>query len=430
MSQLFRAALAAALALTLAACGKTGVAELGNPSTDALPGLPDTSPNPFWDGGFDAEVLTDRGLPDEDLGVGDDGETRDFGPNDPDAGEDDSGEPVLHDAFIGVDAIEGTDAEDPADATSGTDAALGTDAQTNADAAVLADSGVPPAPECTVDQDCGFFGHCEPVSQTCVDCLVDQDCPGQRVCDTAHGFVCRSPCFNGQCGPLGFCEPVTNTCVECTMTSQCDTGEVCNPATLSCVECATNADCALHVGEPVCDTAAQECVACLTNSDCPSPQECINGIGPNYCANPTNRGLCEPCENDDDCGGVDDLCVGYLGPTGIFDRSCSIDCAANPMGCPSGFECISVRNNSAMQCRPRYEMNTPTCEATRHLGESCDATELDPGCGLEGTQDARCFSANMSSIGVCTVWCFDNADCANGTTCTGANPPMQEGNCL
>jgi Cys-rich repeat protein len=436
MSRSLRPILAAALALFLVtACGKAEVAGLGNPSTDAQPGqmdseLPDSSPadavDPMTGDASDPQPGDASEFPDA-TGA-------DSGPHFFDADEpEDSGE--ISDAEENSDATPSADAQPAADAQiildaqTGSDAAIGLDAQTSPDASQPAsDAGT--APECLADSDCGFFGHCEPVSQTCVDCLADMDCPGQRICDTAHGFVCRVPCFNGQCGPLGFCEPVTNACVECTMSSQCDANQVCDPATLSCVECSTNADCALQVGEPVCNVADNECVECLSNADCPSPMECINGIGPNYCANPINRGLCEPCENDDDCGGPADLCVGYLGPTGIFDRSCAVDCANNPMACPSGFECISVRNNTAQQCRPRYEMNTPTCEATRHLGLACDATELDPGCGIDATQDARCYSANMSSLGVCTVWCLDNADCANGTACIGATPPNQEGNCL
>jgi Cys-rich repeat protein len=285
-----------------------------------------------------------------------------------------------------------------------------------------------------VDADCGLFGHCEPMSHTCVQCLVDAHCgPAGLVCDTAHGFICRVPCFNGMCGPLGFCEPTTNVCVECIMNSHCATNEVCDPNTLSCVECVTNADCALTPGQHICEPQSQQCVQCITNADCTAPEECLTINGQNFCTLPSGRGLCEPCSNDNQCGGPDDHCIGYLGPTGLFDRACSIDCAMSPMVCPSGFECISVRNGTAMQCRPRYEMNTPTCTATRNLTENClvSMNDPDPGCGIDNTQDARCvYPSVTATVGVCTVWCLDNADCANGTTCVGAMPPNTTGNCL
>jgi hypothetical protein len=319
----------------------------------------------------------------------------------------------------------------PADALPG-DAQPSSDGGPNNDAGPITDAGTPAA-ECNVDSDCGFFGHCEPSSHTCVDCLLDAHCGFGRVCDTQHGFTCRVPCFNGQCGPLGFCEPAGDVCVECLTDAHCNNAEVCDPNTLSCVECYADAHCALEVGQPICDTSANECVECRTDADCTAPDECITG-GPGrpFCAPLSNRGLCEPCDNDNQCGGANDHCIGYLGPTGLFDRACGVDCANNPAACPSGFECVSVRNGNAMQCRPRYEMNTPTCTATRHLGEACllSSTNVDPGCGVENVQDARCVAATMTSTtGTCSVWCADNGDCANGTVCVGATPG-QTGNCL
>jgi hypothetical protein len=54
----------------------------------------------------------------------------------------------------------------------------------------------------------------------------------------------------------------------------------------------------------------------------------------------------------------------------------------------------------------------------------------DPGCGIDAAQDARCvLPSPMSTTGVCTVWCLDNADCANGTTCAGATA-TQTGHCF
>jgi Cys-rich repeat protein len=249
-----------------------------------------------------------------------------------------------------------------------------------------------------------------------VECTVDTDCNLQQVCDQTRGGMCRFPCFNGQCGPFGTCDPVENVCIECMQTADCDQGQVCNPNTLECVECATDADCTLDPNQNRCNEDG-ECVGCIADTDCPTGEECTAQAG-GVCVPPTNRGLCDPCTTDDQCGGPADLCIGILGPQGIFDRSCAIDCAADPTVCPNGFACISVRNGE-MQCRPSYEMQVPTCFATRNLGAACelDPQNVDPGCGIQGVQDARCESTTAGGPGQCVVWCADDADCANGTTC-------------
>lgn len=384
--------------LLLAGCGKGEVFGLGDPVddpadaglelTDALPGkdaevdtgttdaLPDTGSAP--------DALPPDAWPGPDVGPAVDGgviDPEDGGLPDPDGG------------------APNTDGGTP-----------------NTDGGVGPDAG----PECLADNDCGFggiLGRCDPTTLTCVECYLDGHCGGQRVCDTNNGNVCRFPCFNGQCGPLGVCDPTGQFCVECAADTDCDPGEVCNPSTLECVECTTNADCALKPGRNICDVSNGECVGCITDNDCPTGEECLPQQG-RVCAPANGRGLCVPCTLDDQCGGPDDLCIGYVGTGGLFDRACAIDCAANPNACPSGFECVSVRNGE-MQCRPRYAMNTPTCAATRHLGAACDPDpqDLDPGCGYDGVQDARCETTPTGTTGQCVVWCTDNTDCAGGTTC-------------
>jgi Cys-rich repeat protein len=227
----------------------------------------------------------------------------------------------------------------------------------------------------------------------------------------------------GNCGPLGVCDPSGQFCVQCAQNTDCGAGEVCDTTVYECVECTADADCALKPGRNLCDPANGTCVGCVSNADCASGEECIpQGV----CATPTGRGLCVPCNDDAQCGnGTTDLCIGYVGTAGLFDRACAIDCANDPSVCPNGFECVSVRMG-AMQCRPRYDMQTPTCTATRHLGDACfpDPNDLDPGCGIDAVQDARC-EPNAAGSGVCVVWCQDNTDCANGTTCQGSSTGMR-----
>ncbi|MBK6690520.1 MAG: hypothetical protein IPG45_38990 [Deltaproteobacteria bacterium] len=284
------------------------------------------------------------------------------------------------------------------------------------------DTGVTPdggAVECTSDQDCGIFGvfgHCDLNTNQCVECLEDSHCGGNGVCDLAAGNVCRRPCSpNGNCFGGDVCDPSINACVECLADTDCDVGEICNPSARSCQECFTNADCALQPNQPICGSAGQ-CVGCAADSDCGAGEICFTEQG-GWCVAPQARGLCEPCDDDDQCGGPEDLCIGYLANNTIFDRSCGTDCSQG-QACPSGYQCISVRQGSAQQCRPRYDMQTPTCTAVRNLGLTClsDPNATDLGCGISGVQDARCF-ASTTTPGICAIWCDDPDQCPTGFTC-------------
>lgn len=407
-------------AILIGGCGKaetiglgdgldSGIAVVDTGTTDTGPitdlGVPnDDFGTPFDDSGVEPDAT------ELDLGFGPDGEVPEVGPG-PDGAVPDANDPDG-----------GTN-----DATPGPDGGPNTDGGPNADGGPRPDGGPNPdggatdggPQQCTSDMDCGIFGvfgHCEPTSGQCVECLEDAHCLGNGVCDVAGGYVCRRPCTaGGNCIGGGVCDPAIGACVECLTDPDCDSGQVCNPTTRSCQECFLSADCALQPGQPICNPAG-ECVGCNTDADCSGGETCYASQG-GFCAAPQGRGLCEPCENDDECGGPDDLCIGYIGNNGLIDRACGTDCS-NGQTCPSGYECVSVRQGSGQQCRPRYDMQTPTCTATRNLGQAClfDPGVNDPGCGISGLQDARCF-ASTTSPGVCTTWCNDNAQCPSGFTC-------------
>ncbi len=293
------------------------------------------------------------------------------------------------------------------------------------DGGILPDAGPTPdggTPECTTDGDCGFNGHCDPQSLTCVDCYDDTHCAGQRVCDLTHGHVCRFPCTNGQCGLVGVCDPVEDVCVQCLADTDCGPGQICDASSATCVQCAGDADCTLNPEHHLCNVAAGGvCTGCISDGDCASAEVC-NPLGGGTCLPPLGRELCDPCATDEQCGGPADLCIGMIGAGGLIDRSCAIDCSAASNVCPSGFACVAVRNGE-MQCRPSYAMPNPTCAATRHLGEACrlDPGDLDPGCGIDGLQDARCETASAGGAAQCVVWCTSDADCASGTCQPGTN---------
>jgi Cys-rich repeat protein len=342
----------------------------------------------------------------------------DTGPQGPDTGLGGiDGGLVLSDAVPG-DAVPG-DASPP-DATPG-DATPGDGGPAN-------DGGTP---ACTTDQDCGMGGgfnsFCEPTTGQCVRCWNDMQCPRRNVCDTTT-FSCRPQCFQGQCPGDQVCDAVTNACVECLADSDCDGNEVCNAATRSCVQCTTNAQCMGIVDRNLCAPTTNTCVECLADTDCAAGQACASGA----CVTNGARAICEPCDADDQCGGAADLCIGLFSGGSFIDRSCATDCSAPGATCPSGFDCVSVRNGGARQCRPSYPMQSPSCFAIRNVGDACvfDAVNVDPGCGLAGRQDARCVLSPMSGAGVCTIFCASDDDCPGNTVCTTAMNPGGTGYCL
>lgn len=410
-----RLPLALAAALALAACGKAPVAGLGDLNGGATR---DAGPASTRDGGT---TIRDAGP----ITVRDGGDTfvPDSGPFPYDGGPDfppppDGGPVDAHFRDGGDTPIFDGGTRDGGVVTPPRDGGVVTPPR---------DGGVPNTPdagvECTSNSDCQGIGpndFCDLGTFTCVECLVDNHCGFNEVCDTQYGHVCRNECFNNQCPPGRVCDVANDVCVECLTSADCDNLEVCSPTTRECVQCTTNADCALVPNRPFCDLSESECVGCLSDADCPTGQECFEYQN-NFCATAQNRAICEPCISDAECGGADDLCIGWVNSGGLIDRSCSPGCSNNSQ-CPRGWECVSVRQNDQV-CRPRYDMSRPTCTAERNLGEACspDPQDVDPECGITGLQDARCVVSGATGAAQCSFWCDDNDDCPIGRTCTNVN---------
>lgn len=110
---------------------------------------------------------------------------------------------------------------------------------------------------------------CEPLTDTCVACIVDDNCPA------------AAPRCND-----------ANECVGCLSHADCQGGR-CDPAAARCVECLTNADCG-HLASSRCDPTTLTCSPCLSAADCG------HIAGRPACV----EGQCGPCHPTlgDDCG--------------------------------------------------------------------------------------------------------------------------------
>lgn len=88
----------------------------------------------------------------------------------------------------------------------------------------------------------------------------------------------------------------------------------------------------------------------------------------------TGGGLCEPCTNDIQCGGIFDACIVLAGG----QQRCLIDCQENPNGCPAGTACsvdplIGVSGTTRRQCVPLAGRCTSTTTCTPDTHEEDDA---------------------------------------------------------
>lgn len=149
----------------------------------------------------------------------------------------------------------------------------------------------------------------------------------QRVVDNSPDPVCGDGvCDDGEESCLVDCgEPVNNATGECG-DGVCDDGE----DSLCPEDCDDDADC----GNGVCD--ANE-----TADSCPS--DC--GLG--------GAALCDPCEDSEECGGANDLCLPLAQDPDV--KACAQDCAEDPGSCPTGFTCTELDDGNDVvqfQCLP------------------------------------------------------------------------------
>lgn len=100
---------------------------------------------------------------------------------------------------------------------------------------------------------------------------------------------------------------------------------------------------------------------------CPDDWSCVDSVvfGESVCQ-PDEQGppgeLCDPCEDDRDCGGPDDQCLPLGGSQG--PRVCARDCADD--ACPAGYECRPI--GLGRQCRPVGDVCPEPDGGLRFLG--------------------------------------------------------------
>jgi hypothetical protein len=262
-----------------------------------------------------------------------------------------------------------------ADDTSVADTADGSAADTASDGSGSADgSGSGDAPEEDV---------------VCRPCVTNEDCGGENLC--INGATGETFCGQSCAGLDDASCPSGTVCLSVTADTVLFQ---CFPADLRC-----NNPCAGLVCDPgfVCDPDADG--ACLPP-----------------------RGLCEPCTNNEQCGGAADLCLQF--DDAGADRACTIDCAADATVCPEGYFCATVGTgaDAPKQCVP----DILTC-VDRCVGVTCDATQYcDPRTGGCKAQGAACDPCSLDfecggDADLCIALpgpdCADNTDCPAGDFC-------------
>lgn len=122
------------------------------------------------------------------------------------------------------------------------------------------DHGAPDA-SAVCDGECaGAAPVCEPLTETCVECVLDEHCPSSEPrCNTAHACV---ECLSNVDCPGAICDASTARCVECLSNAHCGhlASSRCDPATLACSPCLSDADCGQIPGRPAC--VAGQCGPC------------------------------------------------------------------------------------------------------------------------------------------------------------------------
>jgi hypothetical protein len=266
--------------------------------------------------------------------------------------------------------------------------------------------------------------HCWVQQHECVECVTDDHCwdpIGESLCDQQTHTCVRVCRDNQDCGRNEVCDTTLNpaVCVECYAgdTSVCDGwGLVCDVARHTCVECLQDGDCRdltrLH-----CLTDFNMCVECYDDRHCDTGKIC--DLIAYTCLPGTGRGLCEPCSDDSQCGGAQDLCVEFRDPVGaqIVDQGCGQACGGSGLPCPPGYRCAQLGMNTT-QCVPNNAEDIPTCAGIRDMGSPC---RVGGNCGVEDIRDGTCVPSVDG--GYCSVRCdtsspVDPSMCIDPWSCT------------
>ncbi len=243
--------------------------------------------------------VTDSGSSDDDTT---DGTTADTGDDTGDATSDTTGDDT---------GDTGTDTDDT-DGTDGTDTTEDTGETTGP---------VEPPETCDSDIDCAAAAMvCDPLTETCVQCLFESDCDDFEHC-VDRACLPFTQCQNSlDCVDLTdqpICDKVLGECVQCLGEEDCEDSQHCvDQGCVDYTNCVSSKDCE----DAVCDKALGECVDCLEDTDCADDQVCIQAVCETSLA----------CDSDLDCLDLNMLCDKVAG-------TCAA-CLVNA-DCPSVYFC-------------------------------------------------------------------------------------------
>lgn len=253
----------------------------------------------------------------------------------------------------------------------------------------VSDTGADAQTDSSVSGDTSGSGDSAESPVVCRPCVTNEDCGGDNLC--INGGNGETFCGQSCAGPDDTSCPSGSVCLEVTADT---TVFQCFPADLRC-----NNPCEGLICDPgfVCDPD-----------------------GDGFCLPP--RGLCEPCTNNEQCGGPADLCLQF--DDAGTERACTIDCAADATVCPEGYFCATVGTgvDAPKQCVP----DILTC-IDRCVGVTCGAGQYcDPRTGGCNAQGAACDPCSLDfecggDADLCIALpgpdCADNADCPAGDFC-------------
>jgi hypothetical protein len=219
------------------------------------------------------------------------------------------------------------------------------------------------------------------VGEEAAECRADRDCAGGAcldgrcvltgdtgLLDEDEDEDTSSPDIGGDAGDVGDDEDARDAGEDVPLLGQigdpCDVAEDC--ASRYCIEGTDGA----KVCTGFCDPG---------NSTCPEGYTCAavanSGADRTFLCFPEADILCQPCEVNNDCGGLSDLCLEY-----IDGRFCGRSCEVR--GCPEGYECaeISVGDRVSYQCRSQKSYCSGCFDPDGDgygVGEECLGTDCD-----------------------------------------------------
>lgn len=224
-------------------------------------------------------------------------------------------------------------------------------------------------------------------------------------------------------------------------------GDTTTETPVVCLPCSSHADCGgepnlcleLPAGGQFCgrDCAGPDDATCPTGSSCltideaaglyqcfPADLRCDDACAGVVCGEGevcdpdadgecvAARGLCDPCTNNEQCGGSNDYCVSF--DAAGLDRGCALDCT--DAECPEGYFCATVGTATPplRQCVPRRLTCVDRCnDVVCGEGERCDERTGDcfvPAGPCTPCQlDTEC--AGNACIGLLGPSCGTDADC-------------------